>query len=192
MAEDVAAGLAQLGVRQADVFGYSLGGQVALRLAVKHPDLVRKLVLVSTTYGQDGWYPSISGSWPGMNAQALKGTPMEQAYLQTAPDPSRWAAFVDKMRTALTGFKGWPESDIRSIKAPALVIFGDNDAVRPEYEVQMYRLLGGDKAQGGMFGGPVSQLAVLPDTTHFVIFMRGDLLAPIVNPFLDAPIPASK
>jgi len=115
---------------------------------------------------------------------------MEQGYLQLAPDPKHWPVFVQKMTRALVGFKGWPESDIRSIKAPALVVFGDNDVVIPEFEVKMFRLLGGDKASGGVTGSPASQLAVLPNTTHFTILQRADALLPIVTPFPDAPMPS--
>jgi len=72
------------------------------------------------------------------------------------------------------------------------VVFGDNDVVRPEFEAAMFRLLGGDKASGGMSGSTASQLAVLPNTTHFTIFARADALLPMVTPFLDAPMPGSK
>jgi pimeloyl-ACP methyl ester carboxylesterase len=185
--EDVAAGVRKLGYERVDVMGYSLGGLVALRMGMRYPSLVRKLVVVSGLYSPDGYYPAIRANWP--TVQTLAGTPMQKEYARIAPNPSRWPVFVDKLREALIDFKGWPESEVRSIKAPALIVFGDNDAVRPEYEVQLFRMLGGDKASGG-FGGPlVSQMAVLADTTHFSILVRADLLVPIVNSFLDAPMP---
>ena len=189
MAEDVAGLLGQLGIKQADFFGFSLGGVTALRIAVRHPDLVRKLVIVSASYSNEGFYPAIVASWPGMSPQALARTPMEQAYAQVAPDPQHWPVFVDKLKHALMDFKGWPASDIQSIKAPTLLVIGDTDVIRPEYAVEMFRLLGGGKADGGMSGVPNSQFAVLPGTTHFSILTRTDLLLPIVTPFLDAPMP---
>jgi pimeloyl-ACP methyl ester carboxylesterase len=186
MTDDVAAAVKKLGFDQVDVMGYSLGGVMALRMGVKYPSLVRKLVVVSGIYSPAGYYPAINAHWP--TAQDLAGSPMEKEYAQHALNPSRWPIFVGKMDQALKDFKGWPESEVRSIKAPTLLVFGDNDAVQPEYEVQLFRMLGGDKAMGG-FSPLRSQMAVLPNTTHFSIFVRADLLIPIVNPFLDAPMP---
>ncbi|HBF36004.1 MAG TPA: alpha/beta hydrolase [Firmicutes bacterium] len=186
MTDDVAAAVKKLGFDQVDVMGYSLGGVMALRMGVKYPSLVRKLVVVSGLYSPAGYYPAINANWP--TVQTLAGTPMEREYAQHALNPSRWPIFVGKMDQALKNFKGWPESELRSIKAPTLLVFGDNDAVQPEYEVQLFRMLGGDKAMGG-FTPLVNQIAVLPNTTHFSIFVRADLLMPIVNPFLDAPMP---
>jgi pimeloyl-ACP methyl ester carboxylesterase len=189
MAEDVAGLLEQLGITQTDIFGYSLGGQTALRLAVRRPSLVRKLVIVSAPYSKDGYYPSIVASWPSMSPEALAGTPMEQAYMQTAPNPDHWPVFVDKMSRALIDFPGWPQSDIQAIAAPTLLVIGDADLIRPEHTVEMFRLLGGARADGGMNGVPASQMAILPGTTHFSILYRVDLLLPIALPFLDAPLP---
>lgn len=186
MTDDVAAAVKKLGFDRVDVMGYSLGGVIALRMGVKYPSLVRKLVVVSGIYSPAGYYPAINDHWP--TVQDLAGTPMEKEYAQHALNPSRWPIFVGKMDQALKNFKGWPESELRSIKAPTLLLFGDNDAVQPEYEVQLFRILGGDKAMGG-FTPLVNQMAVLPNTTHFSIFVRADLLIPLVNPFLDGPIP---
>jgi hypothetical protein len=91
---------------------------------------------------------------------------MEKEYAQHALNPSRWPIFVGKMDQALKDFKGWPESEVHSIKAPSLLIFGDNDAVQLEYEVHLFRMLGGDKAMGG-FTPLVNQMAVLSNTTTF-------------------------
>ena len=186
MAEDVAGLIDQLGIQRADVFGYSMGGQTGLRLAIRHPDRVRKLVAVSAPYNIQGYYPAIVASWPGMSPQSFAGTPMEQVYAQTAPNPEHWPVFVGKMKQALMGFKGWPPEDLRSIQAPTLLLVADFDLIRPEHAVEMFRLLGGGKEDGGMGELPKSQLGVLPGTTHFSIITRVDLLLPIVLPFLDA------
>lgn len=189
MAEDVAGLLGQLGVARADVVGYSLGGMVGLRLASKHPELVRRLVAISAVYSNDGYYPAIVAGWRGMSAAALAGTPMERAYAETAPNPAHWPVFVEKVQHALMDFPGWPAADIAAIEAPTLLVIGDGDLVRPEHAVEMLRLLGGAPEDGGMGAPPRSQLAVLPGTTHFNILYRTDLLLPIVGPFLDAPLP---
>jgi pimeloyl-ACP methyl ester carboxylesterase len=182
MAEDVAALLGRLAIKQADVFGFSLGGATALRLAIRHPDLVRKLVTVSASYNNEGFYPSIVAGWPYMSAQA---------YAQTAPNPKHWPVFVENVKHALIDFRGWPAADIQSIKAPTLLMLGNSDLIRPEYAVGMFRLPGGGTADGDKGGIASSQLAVLPGTTHFNILYRTDLLLPIVQPFFDAPIPES-
>jgi pimeloyl-ACP methyl ester carboxylesterase len=192
MAEDVAGLLEQLEIEQTDVFGFSLGGMTALRLAVRYPDLVRKLVVASVVYNNEGYYPSIVAGWPSMTPEALVGTPMEQLYIQTAPDPKHWPVFVAKVRQALMDFQGWPATDIRSIKAPTLLLLGDADIVRPEHALEMFRMLGGARADGGMNGLPKSQFAVLPGTSHFDLLMRTDLLLPIITPFLDAPMPTAE
>ena len=184
MAHDVAGLLRQLGFAQTDVFGFSMGGRVALRLTIQHPDLVRKLVVVSAGYSNDGFYPMTMTGWPSLSHEALAGTPMQQAYAERAPDPSRWPGFVGKVREAMMSFKGWPPEEIRAIKAPTLLVLGDADFIRPEYAVEMFRLLGGAPEHGGMGDLPQSQLAVLPGTTHFTILDRTDLLLPIITPFL--------
>jgi pimeloyl-ACP methyl ester carboxylesterase len=185
--DDVAAAVRKLGFDQVDVMGYSLGGGVALRMGMRYPSLVRKLVNISAIYSSDGYYPALKAHSP--TVKDFAGSPMEKEYARLAPNPSRWPIFVDKLTRAAFDFKGWSESEVRAIKAPALIVFGDNDAVRPEHEVQLFRTLGGDEASGGMGGALVSQMAVLPNTTHPSIFVRADLLVPIVNPFLDAPMP---
>jgi len=184
MAHDVAGLIRQLGFAQTDVFGFSLGGRVALRLTILHPDLVRKLVVVSAGYSNDGFYPMTMTGWPSLSHETLAGTPMEQAYAERAPDLSRWPGFVGKVREAMMSFKGWPPEEIRAIKAPTLLVLGDADVIRPEYALEMFRLLGGAPEHGGMGDLPQSQLAVLPGTTHFNILDRTDLLLPIVTPFL--------
>ena len=189
MAEDVAVLLEQLEIKQADFFGYSLGGTVALQIAMRHPDLVHKLVVVSAPYRQEGYYPSVIESWSSLSAEAFSGTPIEQAYAQTAPDPEHWPVFLEKVKHALMSFKGWPASDMQLIKAPTLIMLGDDDVMRPEHAVEMFRLLGSDKPEGSMTNVPRSQLAVLPGTNHFDILYRLELLLPVITPFLEERMP---
>ena len=195
MAEDVAGLLGHLGIARADVFGFSLGGITGLRLAIRRPELVRKLVAASVIYSNEGYYASIVAGWPSMSHQALAGTPMEQVYAQTAPNPEHWPVFVDKVKHALMDFEGWPPEDIQSILAPTLLLFGDADIIRLEYAVEMFRLLGGG-VPGDFVGLPQSQLAVLPGTGHGIpptgLASRADLLLPIVEPFLEAPMPEGR
>lgn len=187
MAEDIAALLDRLGLPPVDLFGYSLGGMVGLRLAMRHAARLRRLVVVSAPYSNAGYYPAMVDGWPGMTVQAFAGSPVEQAYLRTAPHPERWPLVIDKARRSLMGFPGWPAAEIRAIQTPTLLILGDSDIVRPEYAVEMFRLLSGSRASGGAVSRPQTQLAVLPGVTHFDILSRLDLLLPVVLPFLDGP-----
>ena len=94
MADDIAALMDHLGLAQADLFGYSLGGGVALRLAIQHPERARKLTLASTAFRRDGWYPETLAGMAAINAEAFKATPIYQGYLQTSPKPEAWPDFV--------------------------------------------------------------------------------------------------
>lgn len=189
MADDVAGLLDHLQLPRADVFGFSVGGMTALRLAMKHPDRVRKLVVVSAGFNEDSFYPSMRASWPETTAESLAGTPMEEVYLRTAPDPTHWPVFVRKMMAMLSTFTGWSRADVQSIKAPTLLIVGDAHDIRPEHVVELFRLLGGAPGHSRFAELPETQLAVFPGTTHFEIVYRTDLLAPTVNQFLDASGP---
>lgn len=193
MADDVAGLLHTLDIAQADVFGFSMGGMTALCLAMRHPQLVRKLVVVSAPYNKTGYYPSISAEWPHMSVEGFQGTPMEAGFRQLAPDPASWPAFVQKMKEMIVGFDGWNAVDVASIRAPALLVVGDADLIPPEHTIELFHLLGGARGDGGLGELPAAQLAVLPHTTHFDILDRLDLLLPPVLAFLnpeDAPAAA--
>lgn len=186
MAADVAALVKKLGLEKIDVLGFSMGGGVALRIAAAEPALVAKLVVISSHHKLEAYYPSIRAMWPGMTVQGFTGTPMEKAYLETAPEPAHWPVFVEKMKAMMLGSADWPDAKVQAIKAPTLLIAGDADLFRPESMVDLFRLLGGARPDGGMAGVPASQLAILPGATHFNILYRTDLLLPIVVPFLDS------
>ncbi|MDB4959830.1 MAG: alpha/beta fold family hydrolase [Myxococcales bacterium] len=184
MADDVAALIAQLKLERADVMGYSLGGGVALQLAIRHPEVVRSLVLVSSAYKREGWRPEILAGMAAMTAGALEHTPLYAAYIHSAPDPKHWPVLVKKTRDLLATPYDWT-SDVRAIKAPALVVAADSDNLVPEHAVQLAELLGGATADGALFRPvPKTQLAVLPATTHYTILTRVDLVIPIVTAFL--------
>ncbi|MBA2597630.1 MAG: alpha/beta hydrolase [Chloroflexota bacterium] len=189
MADDTAALMEHLAIAQADVFGYSMGGGVALQLAIRHPELVRKLVLASASYTTEGVYPEV---WAGVEAitpELFAGSPPEMAYLETAPHPDDFPALVAKVKDLESQELSLPAADIQAIASPTLLIIGDSDGVRPEHAVEMFRLLGGG-VFGDLAGLPKSQLAVLPGTTHVgVVVERADLLLALIPPFLDAPMP---
>jgi pimeloyl-ACP methyl ester carboxylesterase len=191
MAGDIAALIGHLGLGTADLCGYSLGGGVALQTAIRHPEVVRKLVILSATYQRKGWYPEVLAGMGAMNAEAaaaMVGSPMHDAYTAAAPRPEDWPVLVDKTGQLLRQDYDW-SAGVATLPMPTLIVVGDADSVRTQHAVDMYGLLGGGQADGAMGGLPRAQLAILPGTTHFTILDRLDLLLPIIPPFLDAPPP---
>jgi pimeloyl-ACP methyl ester carboxylesterase len=192
MADDTDLLLRRLGIAQADFFGYSMGGGVAVQIAVRHPGLVRKLVYAGgASFAPDGYYPELLAGEKNLTPEALAGTPWHKAYARIAPKPEHWPALVAKVKDLDLKWTGWPAADIQAIKSPALLIIGDADIVRPEHAVQMFRLLGGGVA-GDLHGLPRSQLAVLPGTTHLTLVHRAEWLLSMVTAFLDAPVPQAR
>ena len=195
MADDIAALIRHLGLGQADVLGYSLGGGVVLRTAIRHPEVVRKLVIVSTPCKMEGWHPGVQAGFAGMNAAAARawvGSPMHESYASVAPRPEDWTVLADKLGQLMTQNYDW-SADVAKIKTPTLIAIGDADAVRPAHAVELFELLGGGKAEAGWDGSgmPNSRLAILPATTHYDIVFS-PALASAAQQFLDAPGPENK
>jgi pimeloyl-ACP methyl ester carboxylesterase len=176
LADDVAALLGHLGIGQADVLGFSLGGYVAVQLALDHPARVGRLIPVSVSYGPDCNHPEISD--PAQHAGSTRMPTeddfrqMREAYLRLAPDAGHFEAFAAKTSQAVGEFAGWTAAELGSITAPVLLVFGDHDFVRLEHAVQVHELI------------PGAQLAVLPGATHMGVLRRADLIVPLVRGFL--------
>jgi len=193
MADDIAALIEHLAIEKADLFGYSMGGGVAFQVAIRHPEVVRKLVVASASYTSEGMHPELLEMIPTLTPEAFAGSPIEEAYLRSAPNPDDFPTLVAKLKRLDMEPFAWPAEDIGGIAAPTLLIVGDSDAIRLEHAVEMFRLLGGG-VMGDLAGLPKSQLAVLPGTTHFVppgsgVLERADWLVLMIVPFLDAPVP---
>jgi pimeloyl-ACP methyl ester carboxylesterase len=187
--EDTAALLRYLEVGPADLFGYSSGSGVALQLAIEHPDLVRKLVLASASYTRDGLHPGLLDNIQDLQPEHLAGTPFEEAYARTAPNPDAWPNLIEKIKQMDGSLRDLPAEAVRAVTAPTLLIIGDSDIVRPEHAVEMFRMFGGGVI-GDLAGLPASRLAVLPGTTHVTLVQRADWLRSMVEGFLDAPMDA--
>lgn len=195
MADDTAALLRHLEIDAADVVGYSMGGGIALQLALRHPALVRKLVLASASFTSDGMHAAALELFPSITPEMFAGSPIEQAYLEVAPNPGDFPALVEKLTRLDTTPYAWPEQDIRALTAPTLIVLGDSDGIRLEHAVELFKLRGGG-VMGDLAGLPDAQLAVLPGTTHFVppgsgLLDRAEWLLAMLPPFLDAPLPAA-
>ena len=191
MADDIAALIQHLGLERADVFGFSFGGGVALQTAIRHPEVVRKLVVVSAICKSDGVYPEILALMASFDAESSVLSPNREAYVRTAPKPEDWPQFVAKARPLLIEDYDWTQ-DVAAIQAPTLIVVGDADTVLPTHAVELFGLLGGGKADSAMGNLSNAQLAVLPGTTEFSMLARNDLLLAIITPFLDAPMPMAR
>lgn len=188
MAEDTTTLLRQLKIERADFFGYSMGSAIAMQIAIKHPDLVRKLVVISPSYSNDGLYPEVLEGEEKMKPEDLDGSEWQKAYSRIAPNPENWHMLIAKEQQLTREFKGWTPDEIQAIKPPTFIIIGDSDIVRPEHVIEIFRLLGGGVA-GDLVGLPRSRLAVLPGTTHVTLVDRSDWLLSMITDFLDAPMP---
>ena len=186
LTSDVVGLLAHLGVAQVDVFGYSVGGAVALALAIQHPERVRKAVISSVSFAAEGDRTENQGAMEGMTVDMIAGTPMEQDFVAKSPHPEKLQQLLDK----LVGFQSddWSETDIQGYAAPTLITVGDCDMVKLDHAIRFLQLRGGD-VNGDFEGVPASQLAVLPGTTHFFGLSRPSLVLELVVPYLDAPMP---
>ncbi len=187
-ADDTAALLDHLGIDQADILGYSLGGGVAIHVAVRHPEKVRKVVVISSPFRPEGWLPEVLAGIEGITADVLASTPLGDAYRSVAPDPNGFDTMVERIKRMDTATPGPTDDEVRAIAAPVLILNGDADGIRLEHAVAMFRLLG-----GGIFGDyagvPPSRLAILPGQTHVSLMMQTEALAGLIVPFLDEPLP---
>ena len=185
MADDVSALLKYLKVESADILGYSLGGMVAWQLVIRHPELAKKLVIISAVYKYEGWTPETRAIMPKITPELFNGSPMKSEYDSVAPDPKHWTQFVSKMKQFVTTPYDFTAEKIKTIKSPTLIITGDGDGVLPEHAVEMFRLR---KGKYMVDFGPVpdTQLAIFPGTSHISVMMQTAWLLSIVSAFLDA------
>jgi pimeloyl-ACP methyl ester carboxylesterase len=192
MADDTVALLKYLNIEQADFFAYSMGTDVVMRIGYDHPEVVRKMVLAGgTAYNLAGMHPGLMEGLDEMPVDALDGTPWKEAYDKVAPNPSDWPKFVAKKTDMDRNYQPWTPEQVRSFKAPMLIMVGDSDIVTPEHVVEMFRLMGGGVV-GDMVGVPPSQLAILPGTTHVTVLYKTDWVTSMTNEFLNAPMPEAK
>jgi pimeloyl-ACP methyl ester carboxylesterase len=186
MAADTIATLRSLGIEQADFFGFSMGGAIALEIALQEPALVRKVVAAGgTCFAPEGLYPEVLEGIGVVQPEMLYGTPYHQGYLDVAPNPDDFPALVEKIGELNRTFTGWTASDIESIQAPMMLMAGDSDIVRLEHVVEYFRLLGGGVI-GDLHGIPRSWLAILRGTGHASLMARAGWIVPMVISFLEA------
>jgi pimeloyl-ACP methyl ester carboxylesterase len=185
LGDDVAALIGRLNLGKADVMGYSLGSDVALQTAIRHPEVVDRLVLVSGTMRQDGSYPEVVAAFNQLEGNAamigggLKATPLGQAY----PDVD-WTNLFRKVGDLTKRPFDW-SADVAKVQARTLLVFADADSIRPEHMVEFWKALGGGQRDAGIDGSlrPANQLAIVPNTTHYTLPLE-PMLTKIVERFL--------
>lgn len=189
MADDVSGLLKHLKIDSADILGYSMGGVIAFQVAVRHPEQVRRLVVLSGTYAHDGWWPDVEASFATFTADMFEGTPIQKQYESLGNDPDHFPEFVKKVISIDLESYDWSK-DVKSIKAPIFMAIGDADGVRYEHALELFRAKGGGK-NGDIHGLPKSRLAILPGTTHVGMIQRTDWLIPMIIDFLDSDLNAA-
>lgn len=184
MADDVSGLLQYLKIDSADVLGYSMGAGIAFQVAVRHPEQVRKLIILSGAYTHNGWWPEVEEQFADMNPDMFRGTPIQAQYDSFGNDPARFADYINKVISIDLKPYDWTK-EVHRIKAPIFLVIGDVDGIRYEHALELFRTRGGGK-MGDLHGLPESRLAILPGTTHIGMMQRTDWLIPMINDFLDA------
>jgi pimeloyl-ACP methyl ester carboxylesterase len=176
MSSDVVALLDHLGIERADMIGFSLGGLVAIQTAITNSDRVGRLLLAGTHFRSAGYHSDIRDprQWATSTRMPTENDfkQMRDAYVEVAPDPGHFEAFMAKVSPVPDTVDSWSLDDLRGIAAPTLLVIGDNDFIRIDHAAQMRDLI------------PNSHLAVLPNTSHVAVMHRTEFLRPLITEFL--------
>jgi pimeloyl-ACP methyl ester carboxylesterase len=186
MADDVSGLLKHLKIDSADILGYSMGGGIAFQFAVRHPEQLRRLIILSGTYAHDGWWPEGEASFANFKPEMFKGSAIEKQYDSLGNDPAHFPVFMKKLIAADLNKYDWSK-EVKNIKAPIFMALGDADGVRYEHALELFRAKGGGK-MGDIHGLPKSRLAILPGTTHVGMIQRADWLIPMITDFVDSDL----
>jgi pimeloyl-ACP methyl ester carboxylesterase len=188
LADDVAAFMDAVGLKKADVFGYSVGAEVGLQLAIRYPEKVNRLIAAAAAYDLEGWQPEYKAAIPQMNVEMMVNMPFAEDYRKLAPNPDGFPSLVEKLIALEKEPMAW-EEDVKKVKTPVLIIAGDADVATLEHTIAMFRLLGGGVM--GDMGNPLpdSRLAIMPATSHTAVITQTDLLIAFIEPFLKGETP---
>lgn len=185
LADDVAALLDHLKIPRADLVGYSMGGTVAMQCAIRHPDKVRKVVVISSTFRRDGVTKEGLDALSNLSPELFSGSPLEVEYKKLSPTPDNFPRFVKRMVATMSKEQDLDADKLKGTSAPMFFIFGDADGIRLEHVAEMFRLKGGE-VHGDLRPRSASRLAILPNTTHVTLMQRMAVIVPMVIDFLDA------
>ncbi|MGN7919675.1 alpha/beta fold hydrolase [Lysobacter sp. 22409] len=196
LADDAAAVLDAAGVKQADVFGYSMGGGAAIQLAIRHPAKVAKLVTASAGTRLDATYKEVLAGIGHITPAVFDNTPIRKEYDRLAPRREDFPVLVEKLKVLDATPFDWG-SGMKALKHKTMIVMGDYDIMGPEHGVEMFRMRGGGApalaAQGFLSAPPPARLLVLPGTSHIGIMAEAETVVAATVPFLDdatPPMPA--
>jgi pimeloyl-ACP methyl ester carboxylesterase len=192
MGDDIAALIGDLSLGKADVMGYSLGASVALQAAIRHPDVIDQLVLVSGAMKQDGFYPEVVAAFKQLEANAatlgpnVKASPLGKTYPEVD-----WTKLFRKVGDMTKRPFDW-SADVTNLHARTLLVYADADAIRPEHIVEFWKALGGGRRDAGADGSlrPANELAIVPNTSHYTLPVD-PMLPEIIERFLGAGLKAA-
>jgi len=139
-ADDVATLLQNLNIPKASVFGFSNGGNTAMQVAIRHPQMVNKLILASTFYKREGLLPGFFEGMAGVTIDHMPET-LKKAFRDVNPSEEQLLSMFTKDKQRMLDFKDWADEDLASIQAPALIINGDQDEITAAHSVAMARLI---------------------------------------------------
>jgi pimeloyl-ACP methyl ester carboxylesterase len=190
MGDDIAALLNYLEIPRADLVGHSFGGASAIRVGIRHPDKVRRLVVISSPYARSGWYPEAQKGMSQISASMAENmmqTPTGKLSKQW-PEPQRFPRFLDKMGKMMTEDYDW-SAEIAKLVIPVLLVFADNDSVSQKHIAEFFALLGGGVKEPGWLNTQLSKsrLAVVPGYSHYN-FIASAEVPQIVSRFLADPL----
>lgn len=185
LADDVAALITYLKIPRADLIGYSMGGEVAMQCAIRHPDKVRKAVIISSTFRSDGAVAGANESISKLTAADFKGSTLDTEYAKLSPTPNDFPKLVRRLVATASKPYDLGADKLKATKAPMFFIHGDADGVRLAHVAEMFRLKGGG-THGDMGPRASSRLAILPNTTHVTLMQRMPIIVPMINDFLNA------
>lgn len=191
MADDVAALLDHLGVEKAAAFGYSMGGGVAIRLAMQHPEKVSRLVVASASIAYDAFPDTFYDMIEGFTPEMMLGTPFVESHTSLGKSEAEFVTLFEKLRALDLDRFAWDEAEFASIDVPSLLIFGDADIVAIDHIAKMHTLLGGI-VDGDTNGLPKTQLLVLPGTSHINVFFNPanvEIMKAVIPTFLAQELP---
>lgn len=183
LASDVEKVMDYLKIDRADVAGYSMGGSVAYQFAVKYPERLRRLVIISSTYKTDGWLPVVNSAFKDFKPEFFDNTPIKAAYYAVAPDTTKWTKFLKQMIDFARVSFNVGDSNIAKISAPVLIISGDNDGLDKIELMKTYELLGGG-VSADLQPMPKSQLAIVPSQGHVSLMMQTQTILGYLTNFL--------
>jgi pimeloyl-ACP methyl ester carboxylesterase len=174
MADDTAALLKHLKIEQTDVFGYSMGGTIGLAMAIRHPDLVRRLAILGSVYRniEESYPPDVLKDFKSINPDTFAPRDLKEPYEKMSPAPN-WKGLVAKIVQMEKDFKGFSKEQMQAIKAKVFIGAGDHKDVGLEHVVEMHKLI------------PKSQLAIFPNTEHVFLMINPNKMPPEIKEFLN-------